>query len=261
MKLISITCPNCGAKLQTTSNAKTLTCDYCNCDVMVDDEVKRIQLQNAEQAGYEFEMGRQRALQNLEIEKNLAASAARSGVCPLCGKSIVIDSRYDEATCCFCQNVINVRDAIALTECNRYESMKFYEEAIAIYEQVLQNYPVSGFIKGKIKHLKEKIASHVYISTVIHNFFGRDDLIEFKRDVVVFSKINKSTLNEQYRVCYYNQMSDIKKGIFGIVEFKYPGYSMPIILGVPVNSDNLLKFLLDAKDGYYPTYFWEPLYI
>ena len=71
MKLVSITCPNCGAKLQATPNAKLLICDYCNCDVMVDDEVKRFQLQNAEQAGYEFEMGRQRALKELKEEAEM----------------------------------------------------------------------------------------------------------------------------------------------------------------------------------------------
>ena len=65
MKLISITCPHCGARLQTTPNAKMLTCDYCNNDVMIDDEVKRVCLADAEQAGYEFEMGRQRALKEL----------------------------------------------------------------------------------------------------------------------------------------------------------------------------------------------------
>ena len=65
MKLISITCPHCGARLQTTPNAKMLTCDYCNNDVMIDDEVQRVCLADAEQAGYEFEMGRQRALKEL----------------------------------------------------------------------------------------------------------------------------------------------------------------------------------------------------
>ena len=53
MRLISITCPNCGAKLQATPNAKMLT------------------LQNAEQAGYEFEMGRQRALKELKEEAEM----------------------------------------------------------------------------------------------------------------------------------------------------------------------------------------------
>ena len=42
MKLLSVTCPHCRAKLQTTANAKMLTCDYCNNDVMIDDEVKRV---------------------------------------------------------------------------------------------------------------------------------------------------------------------------------------------------------------------------
>ena len=42
MKLVSIACPHCGAKLQTTPNAKILSCDYCNNDIMIDDEVKLI---------------------------------------------------------------------------------------------------------------------------------------------------------------------------------------------------------------------------
>ena len=71
MKLLSITCPHCGAKLQTTPNAKMLTCDYCNCDFMVDDEVKRVCLQDAEQAGYEFEMGRQRAKKELREDEKM----------------------------------------------------------------------------------------------------------------------------------------------------------------------------------------------
>ena len=79
MKLLRITCPHCGARLQATSNAKMLTCDYCNGDFMLDDEVKRIRLQDAEQVGYEFEMGRQRALKELredeEMMKNIGPLA------------------------------------------------------------------------------------------------------------------------------------------------------------------------------------------
>ena len=75
MKLISLICPYCGAKLQTTPNAKMLTCDYCNCDVMIDDEIKRIHLVDAEQAGYEFEMGRQRALKELREDEEMIKSA------------------------------------------------------------------------------------------------------------------------------------------------------------------------------------------
>jgi DNA-directed RNA polymerase subunit RPC12/RpoP len=71
MRLVSITCPHCGAKLQTTSNAKILACDYCNNDVMIDDEVKRVCLADAEHAGYEFEMGRQRALKELREDEEM----------------------------------------------------------------------------------------------------------------------------------------------------------------------------------------------
>ena len=38
---------------------------------MIDDEVKRIRLQDAEQAGYEFEMGRQRALKELREDEEM----------------------------------------------------------------------------------------------------------------------------------------------------------------------------------------------
>ena len=67
MKLVSVTCPNCGGKLEVTSNSKLVTCDYCNSDFMIDDEIKRMRLDDAEQAGYEFEKGRQRAI--LEAEQ------------------------------------------------------------------------------------------------------------------------------------------------------------------------------------------------
>ena len=40
MKIVSITCPHCGAKLQTASNVKMLTCDYCKYDFMVDEVIK-----------------------------------------------------------------------------------------------------------------------------------------------------------------------------------------------------------------------------
>ena len=63
MKLISVKCPNCGSKLEFTPNSKTVTCEYCGYDIMVDDEVKRIKLDNAEQTGYDLGKGLHRALQ------------------------------------------------------------------------------------------------------------------------------------------------------------------------------------------------------
>lgn len=61
MKVVSLTCPNCGAKLDVNPEIKNITCNYCGHALYVDDEIARVQIDNPEQAGYEFEKGRQRA--------------------------------------------------------------------------------------------------------------------------------------------------------------------------------------------------------
>jgi len=61
MKLINMSCPNCGAALQVNSELKQAQCNYCGNLFYMDDEVQHIQFDNAEDAGYMFEKGRQRA--------------------------------------------------------------------------------------------------------------------------------------------------------------------------------------------------------
>ncbi|MDD6347244.1 MAG: hypothetical protein PUA52_04420 [Lachnospiraceae bacterium] len=61
MKIVSMVCPNCGASLQVDADQKKLTCSYCGNGLYVDDEVKHVQYDNAEETGYQFEKGRQRA--------------------------------------------------------------------------------------------------------------------------------------------------------------------------------------------------------
>ncbi|MBQ6381394.1 MAG: zinc ribbon domain-containing protein [Clostridia bacterium] len=61
MRLVSLNCPNCNAAMQADAAQKELFCPYCGSKFAVDDEVNHIQYDNAEQAGYEFEKGRQRA--------------------------------------------------------------------------------------------------------------------------------------------------------------------------------------------------------
>ena len=61
MKIVSMVCPNCGASLQVDADQKNLTCSYCGNGLYVDDEVKHVQYDNAEETGYQFEKGRQRA--------------------------------------------------------------------------------------------------------------------------------------------------------------------------------------------------------
>lgn len=61
MKLVDLQCPHCGAQLQLNVGQKEAYCQYCGQKLLVDDEVQHIQYDNVEQAGYEFEKGRQRA--------------------------------------------------------------------------------------------------------------------------------------------------------------------------------------------------------
>lgn len=61
MKLIDLKCPYCGADLKADSELKEVVCEYCDSKFTVDDEVQHVQYDNSEQAGYEFEKGRQRA--------------------------------------------------------------------------------------------------------------------------------------------------------------------------------------------------------
>ena len=61
MRIVSMVCPNCGASLQVDADQKILTCSYCGNGLYVYDEVKHVQYDNAEETGYQFEKGRQRA--------------------------------------------------------------------------------------------------------------------------------------------------------------------------------------------------------
>lgn len=51
MRLINMTCPNCGANLQVDADKKKLFCMYCGSSILVDDEVKHVKFDNAEETG------------------------------------------------------------------------------------------------------------------------------------------------------------------------------------------------------------------
>ena len=67
MKIVNMVCPNCGASLQVDADKKNLTCNYCDNNLFIDDEVHHVQYDNAEEAGYQFEKGRQRAQSELKV--------------------------------------------------------------------------------------------------------------------------------------------------------------------------------------------------
>ena len=56
-----MTCTHCGATLKLDEDNKSVSCPYCGASLLIDDEVQHIQYDNAEEAGYQFEKGRQRA--------------------------------------------------------------------------------------------------------------------------------------------------------------------------------------------------------
>ena len=61
MKLINMTCPYCGSTLKIDLTNRSASCEYCGAKLLIDDEVRHVQYDNAEEAGYKFEKGRQRA--------------------------------------------------------------------------------------------------------------------------------------------------------------------------------------------------------
>ena len=63
MKLLNMTCPNCGSKLSINKDTGECKCESCGGVFMLDDEstTQHIKYENAEEAGYQFEKGRQKA--------------------------------------------------------------------------------------------------------------------------------------------------------------------------------------------------------
>lgn len=61
MKLVDLKCPNCGSDLKADIVSKECICEYCGAKLLIDDETVHVKYDNAEESGYQFEKGRQRA--------------------------------------------------------------------------------------------------------------------------------------------------------------------------------------------------------
>ena len=61
MQLTDYVCPHCGAALKVDPENRQASCEHCGATLFVDDEKQHVEVDNAEQAGYDFERGRQRA--------------------------------------------------------------------------------------------------------------------------------------------------------------------------------------------------------
>lgn len=86
MKLTAMNCPSCGARLEVDSERTRVFCSYCGAQIHIDDEVQRIEhkieYSNAEDAGYQFEKGRQKAMaeaawQSTSVSPTPSASQAQ----------------------------------------------------------------------------------------------------------------------------------------------------------------------------------------
>ena len=66
MKLIEFKCPSCGADLKTDASREMMYCEYCGKRLILDDESMRVRISidNAREAGFEFEQGRMHAQSN-----------------------------------------------------------------------------------------------------------------------------------------------------------------------------------------------------
>ena len=69
MKLIDLTCSRCGAVLKVNSELQKCICQYCGNEMLIDNEIVRHQLDNGYQFGYQAELGRQQALNDLKLQQ------------------------------------------------------------------------------------------------------------------------------------------------------------------------------------------------
>ena len=61
LRIIDLTCNKCGAQLKANADLKKCSCNYCGNEMLIDDEVIHHQIDNAFDAGYQAEIGRQQA--------------------------------------------------------------------------------------------------------------------------------------------------------------------------------------------------------
>ena len=71
MKLVSLTCTKCGAKLEVNPELTKCMCQFCGNEMLIDHEVQQHEhtITNGFAFGYEQEMGRQQALADLRREQ------------------------------------------------------------------------------------------------------------------------------------------------------------------------------------------------
>ena len=242
MRVISIHCPNCGAQLDVSDNVSMVRCDYCNQQVTIDDEVKRFQLTNAEQAGYEFEKGRLRAIE--EAEKSRKTIEIN---CIKCGMEFSSLESMKTAYCPNCGKAFDATLGSYLHTANEYEKQEYFWDAIDFYKKILEREPQNAVALAGISSVQYKLDNYVYMKVNVSNVLVTSDTLEFKKDYIVHYK--GSGKEEKL---YYDKMSDVSSGQT-CIGFEYPGNLLPFIYVVD-SPRTIVRFIKNAQKGIYPPF-------
>ena len=73
MNLIGIKCPNCGASIEPLETTDNIVCEFCGSAFELENKTSEVNVNNnAEVDGYNFEKGRQRAINETIRENEIA---------------------------------------------------------------------------------------------------------------------------------------------------------------------------------------------
>ena len=169
MKLVDVSCPHCGAGLTITDNAKTVHCEYCNHDFIIDDEVIHVahRIADAEQLGYDMEAGRYRFRKEAEAREGRMTAVT----CPLCGYAFFADSAEKTVNCLHCKKEMNVQQAIAFGKAvgyeNRSENIGDLEDAMKWYDEALKYDPNNETVLEARNELKSRLTNRYIIVAIL----------------------------------------------------------------------------------------------
>lgn len=74
MKIVSLKCPECRASIHIEEGMTQCFCPHCGTQILLDDESQKVKItfENADETGYRFEQGRQRAQYDTPVNIELA---------------------------------------------------------------------------------------------------------------------------------------------------------------------------------------------
>ena len=70
MKIIDLKCPNCGGTTKANAELTRIVCPFCEYEMLIDHEIKKLEISGGYDFGYQAEMGRLKAQD--DYKKSLA---------------------------------------------------------------------------------------------------------------------------------------------------------------------------------------------